>query len=341
MGKLRQYTQEEIQDIIEKYTVKKISLENIAKDYHAGRGSIRRVLEEHNIHIRDAQDLYKKEVPRDIQEKIIYNYIQLGMGLVPSGRPYGVSQYMVKKILQSNNIYVRSYTESKDNLRIYTCNDDYFKTQSSNMAYILGLLASDGNVAKAENQISIVLNARDAELLEKIRIEMQISRPIKTFVRSGGAPESKLSVFSSTMKKDLAHYSIVPAKTFILQPPELLKAEYYRDYIRGYFDGDGSIYINSNNSYGVNFSGASKSIIAWIQRVLAEQYNIICPTLEKIPKLSNDRDYYRITYYGKKVLALYKILYHDNTLYMKRKKDTFETILMNNYPRDYESLVKD
>lgn len=341
MGKLRIYTEVEKLDIVKKYTEDHISIENIAKEYKAGRGSIHRVLVEQGVHIRTAKDLYEKTVPEDIQEKIIYNYTQLGMGLIPSGAPYGVSEYMVKKVLKQNNIYIRSYTESKDNLRIYTCNDDYFKTQSPNMAYILGLLASDGNVAKNENKISIALEERDTEILEKIGKEMQISRPVETYVRLDGSVNSKLQVHSSAMKRDLAHYSIVPAKTFILQPPELLKPEYYIDYIRGYFDGDGSIYINSDWSYGANISGASKAVISWIQKILAEKYNIVCTKLESIPRLSENRNYYRITYYGPKVLALYKSFYHNNdVLYMKRKKDVFEEILMNYYPRDYESLVK-
>lgn len=342
MGKLRQYTQEEINIIINLYKNEHVSLEKIAEKFAAGCGSIRRVLIENNIHIRNAKDLYGKEVSENIQKQVIYNYTQLKMGLIPSGKPFGLSQYMVKKILQNNNIYIRSYTESKDNLRKYTCNDEYFKTQSCNMAYILGMLASDGNVAKAENQINIILDAKDNEVLEKIRQEMQISRPLKTYTRSDGATQTKLVVFSSTMKKDLAHYSIVPAKTFILQPPFLLKEEYYIDYIRGYFDGDGSIYICNDGTCGINIGGASKEVIEWIRMILAEKYNIICAKTEHCKELRDNHSFYRITYYGKKIIDFYKNFYHKKDLiYMKRKKDKFKTILMNKYPRDYESLVKD
>ena len=342
MGKLRQYTKEEVDKIIDLYENKHVSLENIAAQFGAGRGSIHRILTENNIHIRNAKDLYGKNVAEDIQKQVIFNYTQLKMGLASSGKAFGLTQYMVKKILQDNNIYVRSYTESKDNLRKYTCYDDYFKTQSHNMAYILGMLASDGNVAKAENQISIILDEKDFEVLEKIRKEMQISRPIKIYTRSDGATQAKLAVFSSIMKRDLAHYSIVPAKTFILQPPELLKEEYYIDYIRGYFDGDGSIYICNNNSCAVNIVGASKSVIEWIRRVLAEKCNIICSHIASNMRTKDGCPFYQIVYYNKKIIDFYKAFYHTNDIiYMKRKKDKFETILMNKYPRDYESLIKD
>ena len=42
-------------------------------------------------------------------------------------------------------------------------------------------------------------------------------------------------------KEDLATYGVVPNKTFLLKPPYKLSEEFHLDYIRGYFDGDGSI----------------------------------------------------------------------------------------------------
>lgn len=344
MGKRHNYTKEEINRIIDLYENQKVSLENIASLFNAGRESVRRVLSENGVHIRNAKDLYGKEISEEIQEKVIYNYTQLKKSLVQSGAPYGLSQYMVKRILQDNDIYVRSYTESKDNLRKYTCNDDYFKTQSANMAYILGMLATDGNVAKKENQVNIQLDSKDEEVLEKIRKEMSISRPLKIYERADGTGKkmAKLIVFSSTMKKDLAHYSIVPAKTFSLMPPEFLKPEYYIDYIRGYFDGDGSIYDTIAGSRSISFGGASKSVIAWIRKILAEKYGITCTKVEENKVLSNGSKFYRITYCNKKIIQFYKVMYYNkDILYMKRKKDKFEELLMKYYPRDYESLVKD
>jgi len=342
MGKLRDYSFEEITDIIDCYVNKQLSIDKIAAKYGAGRGSITQILNENNIHIRTARDRLGKDLPsREIQDKVIYNYTILGKGLIPSGRDYGLTQYMVKKILEANGVYIRSYTESKDNLRKYSCDDDYFKTQSHNMAYILGFLAADGNVAKKENQINIVLDSNDAEVLEKIREEMKITRPLKIYKRGDrGTSVAKLETFSATMKKDLAHYSIVPAKTFTLMPPELLKPEYYISYIRGYFDGDGSVFA-SDNWIGASIGSASKPIIEWIRRVLAEKYNICCNKIESNKELKDEKLFYRITYYNTKVFDLYKVLYIKDSIYMARKKNKFEEILMNKYPRDYESLVKD
>lgn len=73
---------------------------------------------------------------------------------------------MVKTILQENGIYIRNYIESKDNSRKYSIDDNYFKTQSHNMAYILGLLAADGSVSSKENGVFIQLKADDKKFLK-------------------------------------------------------------------------------------------------------------------------------------------------------------------------------
>ena len=64
--------------------------------------------------------------------------------------------------------------------------------------------------------------------------------------------------------------------------------------------------------------------------------------IEENKELSNGNKFYRIVYYNKKIIQFYKAMYHNkDILYMKRKKDKFEELLMKYYPRDYESLVKD
>ena len=87
-----------------------------------------------------------KELSEEIERKIIYNYVELKQGLNTVGRNFGVSQYMVEKTLKKYGIKKRTYTEAKQTGRKFPCNDNFFKVQNSNMAYILGLLAADGSV---------------------------------------------------------------------------------------------------------------------------------------------------------------------------------------------------
>lgn len=279
-----------------------------------------------------------KEISEEVEKKVIYNYLNLRQGLQAAGRDFNLSQYMVEKILKKYNVKKRTYVEAKQEKRKYSCNDDYFKTQSSNMAYILGLLASDGSVSKKENLVAIQLAANDKNILEKIKNETESQRPLQFYIRKETGNEIvSFRTWSKTWKNDLAHYGIIPQKTFKLIPPYLLNDKYNIDYIRGYFDGDGSIYyVQNQNRVFVEITGASKIMIDWIQDRLINQYHIIInrPFVET---LSNGTKIYKIKIGSKKEIEkLYKIFYKEKSFYIQRKKDKFHSLL--NIPRDFNSL---
>lgn len=278
------------------------------------------------------------ETSPEIEKIVIYNYLELKQGLQTAGKEYGLSQYMVEKILKKYGIKKRTYTEAKQAGRKYSCNDDYFKTQSPNMAYILGLIASDGSISKKENLIAIQLLATDKEILEKIAKETKVERPLESYIRKETGHEiSSFRCWSKAWKDDLSHYGIEPEKTFSLKPPVFLKDEYAIDYIRGYFDGDGSIYyLKKTNRVFFEIAGASKAAIDWIQDKLVNQYHIVInkPLKETRP---NGTIMYKIKIGDKEeIKKLYNFLYHsDNILFLKRKNDKFKTLL--NIPRDSNS----
>ena len=316
------YNKDDVEQIREDYLVKGLGMETIVKKMGKGsRTSLRKIMVDSGIPIRSIQQSNGRILSQEEEDGIIYNYTILGKGLTNSGLPYKVSQDLVKKTLQRNGIKIRSYQEAKDKLRIYAVNDDYFKTQTHNMAYILGLLASDGNIAKKENRISITLHNRDTEILEKIRQEISLTKPLDFFTTNNGDPRVKLDFHSATIKKDLAHYNIVPAKTYSLKFPSFLQEEYIISYIRGMFDGDGSIGIYQNR---VSFSigGASKEVIFGIRDFLSNKYNIYTTNItSKI--LPSGKLFYTLSYANKASLQIFKILYIDDSLYMKRKKERF------------------
>lgn len=283
-----------------------------------------------------------KEVSEDIEKKVIYNYQILKQGLQTAGKDFNLSQYMVEKILKKYGVRKRTYTEAKQEGRKYSCNDNFFKEQSCDMAYILGLLASDGCVSKKENLVAIQLLSEDKEILEKISKVTQNTRPLETYIRKTTNHEiSSFRVWSKAWKDDLSHYNIVPQKTFILKPPTFLNDKYIIDYIRGYFDGDGTVYqLKKKNKVIVEITGASKEVIEWIRDKLINQYNVLANILGSEILLNGTR-MYKIKICSKvEILKLYNLFYHPNTsLYLSRKKNKFESLLK--IPRDSNSLIKE
>ena len=137
----------------------------------------------------------------------------------------------------------------------YHHDDNYFKkVDTPNKAYVIGLIASDGNVYKRKNSenrqgwVRISLKSNDIKILKDIAIDMKSNKPVLTC--NGRVTETaELSIVSNNILEQLDIIGIRQRKTWDMSINEIIKnipKEFLSDFIRGYFDGDGSIYINKD-----------------------------------------------------------------------------------------------
>jgi hypothetical protein len=342
MTKKITFSEEEVNDIISEYMNGK-SKRKIAIEKQVSQGIIDRTLRENDIEIRGVSVTNSKEIPLENESVVIDNYLNKNMGLQTAGKEFGYSQKVVETILKRNNIKKRTYVEAKQIQRKYSCNDEFFKTPSHDMAYVLGFLAADGSISKKENGIFINLNQKDAEILEKIKIATKSTRPINYYIKKSTEQNlCKFSVWSHEWKHDLAKYGVTPNKTFTLQPPTLLPSEFHIDYIRGYFDADGSVCIRHNRVIEdkpmVKIDGASKAMMDWISETLSKEYSIYTSAYyTKQLTDSNTIMYSYNIYRFDMVQKFYNEIYKNNPfLYLQRKRDKFTSLLST--PRDSNSL---
>jgi hypothetical protein len=118
---------------------------------------------------------------------------------------------------------------------------DYFAQIDSPMkAYVLGVLAADGNVSPKHHRIALELSVKDAELMEVVRDELVPGGAITTRHRHG-YDYQVLAFASHAMVNDLEALGITAAKSRTIAWPESLPPSFAREFILGYFDGDGHI----------------------------------------------------------------------------------------------------
>lgn len=258
-----------------------------------------------------------------LEQKIIYRYKDLGYGLIKTGQPFGLSQGKVKKILQKNGIKIRSFSQAaiKSNKnRSIGINHFYFDEESSNMAYILGLWASDGTVRKDSNEMKLTLQENDSEILEKIAQELEYKGSIKHYITKTGYKNATLTFTSERIKKKFTEYGIIPQKTFHFVFPIHLEKKYWIDFIRGYFDGDGTISTAGASAIRFQICSAIEETLAIIVDFLDKEYNI--PPV--LIQLRTDGLYY-FQYSTTATKMIYKILYTPSSLYLKRKYEKFKS----------------
>lgn len=118
---------------------------------------------------------------------------------------------------------------------------DYFSQIDTPIkAYVLGILAADGNILAKYSRITLELSAKDADLLELVRDELVPGGAITTRHRRDH-DYNTLAFVSHPMVKDLEALCVTPAKSQTITWPDKLPPSFAREFILGYFDGDGSI----------------------------------------------------------------------------------------------------
>ncbi len=144
-----------------------------------------------------------------------------------------VSTGYVNQVLAANNVKRRPRGHWK---RKYHLNEDYFKTWSKNMAYILGFFTADGFIAS--NMQTVSFAQKERYILEKIRDELESNHP---FIRNEQTGVYMLNLHSKIIKDDLMgiHGIGLKKSNNVLFPhvPE----QFMSHFVRGYFDGDGNI----------------------------------------------------------------------------------------------------
>lgn len=183
---------------------------------------------------------------------IITSYIS-GESSVSIGKRYNTTHKPILKVIHNNGIEVNL---SKSH-RIYGIDESYFDViDSQNKAYIIGLLSADGCNSKEKSTISLALEECDKEILEKIRVEMKNEHPLEYIDYSNKHDfgytyknQYRMLIFSTHMCNTLEKIGVIPNKSLLLEFSSAIPEQFYSDYVRGIFDGDGTLGVKSINTY--------------------------------------------------------------------------------------------
>lgn len=180
---------------------------------------------------------------KEYKDEIIKDYLENKLSQREIAKKYNTYQATIQKFLKRNNIKARENTVAN---RKYYLDINYFdEIDTPNKAYILGFLYADGCNNKKYRTIKLSLQDTDVEMLEDIRKEMKIERPLSTYRKRHKNEKHKdakeLCIQNAHMCEVLEKYGCVPKKSLILQFPDWLREDLFSHFIRGYFDGDGHI----------------------------------------------------------------------------------------------------
>lgn len=213
---------------------------------------------------------------------IINKYINEQYSLKQLGKEFNCSYGTIRNLLH------RKGYESRGNKQGYPRNEFYFnKIDTPSKAYWLGFLYADGRVHSNSNEISITL--KDKEHLEKFRQALEcFNHHIGKTKDDRFLKESVIYYISLKDKQlhdDLIKWGCVPQKSLKLDTLPLIENNLMSHFIRGYFDGDGSLhYVKANSSFRVSFSGTEK-FLSNIKKVLGKEHLKLTLQEKRVPQL--------------------------------------------------------
>jgi len=135
---------------------------------------------------------------------------------------------------------------------------------------------------------------------------------------------------------DLKNIGLLPNKSLNIMFPKINK-NLERHFIRGYFDGDGNIYIRKNKSSRCSICSGSKIFLDELNKKLNKNINT---KINNVYNIINTQC--SVIGWGRKIdiINLYHYFYEDSNFYIRRKKDIFHKSFIlskinNRKPTDY------
>lgn len=233
------------------------------------------------------------------------------------GNFFNCTKKPIRRILKENNIPTNKRKINR------SLKEDYFSNiDNENKAYLLGLLFADGSVVPnkdRETAISLQLLREDSNLLELFRQEINAKSPIQNNIDG----TCSFSIRSNKLAKDLNEYNIISNKTYNIHSlPRNIPNKYYKDFLRGYIDGDGSLYFTKeNNSFHLSLTSHYIDLVEDYIKII---YNLLqTPERSKNRKPTFYNNVAKFTLNGFEAYKLAKLLYSEATIYCNRKYNKF------------------
>jgi hypothetical protein len=255
-------------------------------------------------------------------------YLDEKKSLEDIARLYGVSRVAVWKYCKACGFERRNRSEARLEAQkkgkvpqnYFNINEAFFSKWGPEMAYVFGLLITDGCLSKVKSgsyKVSLCLNDRD--LLEKVAKTMESSHAVTPSKYQRGL---HLLMFArEKLTKDLLRLGLKPRKSLDIKFPDVPK-EYLTDFIRGVFDGDGSVFFEKRSPrlrLRSKFISGSKQFIETLENKLRL---LGMPKRNIYEQKTKNGILYMFIYCHKDSSKLFRILYKGipgNGLFLRRK----------------------
>lgn len=313
---------------------KRKSDHRIAKEIGISVSRLRQIYSEENVSVGDLR--YKQERFRD-PEWLRENFSKYE-NIKEFAKATGHDRHNLSIYLKKYGIYSHP---------VHTVNSSFFETiASEEKAYWLGFLMADCSMLSYDSPVEkkyrtvFKLALIDKKSVEDFKRAISGNAPIHESVskREGSKEtyQSRFEVNDQEFCKNLLKHGIVERRTGKKMLPETVPEHLVSHFIRGYFDGDGSVRFDQTTRKSTgNIKNIRGLVFACSEPIKESLLNIYqeIGVNEDAVKIKEMKDCTTVSLYRKdEIPKVIDYLYKDATIYMDRKYQIAKNYMSNESP---------
>lgn len=192
-------------------------------------------------------------------------------------------------------------------------NKDFFKVWTPEMAYVFGYWFADGNISCVNQRYRFRISSNDLEQLEKIKVLMSSNHKIhhRKDTRKYRDRNHMFNVSCKEIYDDIVKLGGTERKSLIAKFPYVPDV-YVSHFIRGFYDGDGGIFLRDYNAPTISFIGTREFLEEMMKRL---PYKAKFYTHFKMSVINYAFEYAR---------DVLDYMYKDSTIHLDRKFKLYE-----------------
>ena len=204
-------------------------------------------------------------------------------------------------------------------------NNHLFDIITKDNSYFLGLMWADGNIKKfTENSYQFEIGLIDEGIIKSFAELLETKYSIKVSKRINENPIYHIRVNNKHFGETLAKLGYINKKTDRNYLPNIPK-EYMFDFIRGYFDGDGCVFIHKSK---YNTKTINSNIVSPCKELLIDMQNILKLGYINTINRKGCKPLYKLFFNKQDSITLFKKIYPNGINYkLDRKYNIFVKVL--------------
>lgn len=310
---MKKFSKELEQKIIDLYLNDNYTKVKIAEICNLKRDQVDYILQKNKIN-----RVSKRE---EIFKVLVDEYLTTDCSYTDLAKKYNIPDHKIEYYFASRGIK-RDYKKYIENV---------FSNKTENSAYWIGFIAADGSLSDKRHSIEIGIQIEDINHLKKFSKFITYEDNLRIGIREK-TKSCRITVINQKIYSDVKKYNLMPNKSFKIRFDDIISnfnndSELIRHFIRGYFDGDGSLSYDTGKlkNLRVGFCG-NEEFLLQLQEYLSNLLNIETNMYSK--KGTNIKQLnirYKID-----AIKFLKYIYEKSNIYLDRKYNKYAVLVGNN-----------